>query len=165
MEAAAVNMEYLVKGVWTALSDEEEPVQTEFIVNSDENCRPVCGDRHLLYQLFENLMRNAIKYTAGYGCITVDISPDGEYTAVSVTDTGIGISEEEIPYLFTPFFRGTRSDVKGKEGTGLGLVIAKAITSAHKGSISVQSELGKGATFIVKLPVFDPRAGNAGTIS
>ena len=105
--------------------------------------------------IFSNLLNNAVKYTAGTGCITIDISPAGEYMVVAVSDTGIGIPEEEIPHLFSPFYRGARPGVNQQEGTGLGLVIAKAITSAHEGSISAYSRPGKGATFTVKLPVYE----------
>ncbi len=155
LEASAIDMGKLIRGVWTKISEEEQPIRIDLIVNSSEGSRPVSGDAQLLQQLFENLLRNSVKFTSGPGRITVDISTDGAFAAVSVTDTGMGIPEEELPHLFSPFYRGTRAIAKRKEGSGLGLVIAKAIASAHKGTITVQSKPGEGATFSVRLPVFE----------
>ena len=157
LEAAAVDIEKIIRGVWAKISEEEQPIRIDLIVDSSENARPVSGDAQLLQQLFENLLRNSVKFTSGPGRITVDISIDGAFTVVSVTDTGMGIPEEELPHLFSPFYRGTRAIAKRKEGSGLGLVIAKAIASAHKGTIAAQSKPGEGAIFTVRLPVFEHR--------
>ena len=160
---AAIDMERLIRGIWATISEEEQPIRIDLVINNNENSRPVYGDERLLRQLFENLLRNSVKFTSGPGRITVDISPDGMFTNVSVTDTGMGIPEEELPHLFSPFYRGTRDAVKRKEGSGLGLVIAKAIASVHKGTITVQSKPGEGATFSVRLPVLENGAESDGT--
>ena len=162
LETAAVDMDKLVRDTWATISEEEQPIRIELIINNKES-RPVCGNEHLLQQLFGNLLRNSVKFTSGPGRISVDISPDGAFTVVSLTDTGMGIPEEELPHLFSPFYRGTRTNVKRKEGSGLGLVIARTIASVHKGTICVQSRLGEGATFTVRLPVLENGAESDGT--
>ncbi|MBN1685755.1 MAG: hybrid sensor histidine kinase/response regulator, partial [Spirochaetales bacterium] len=154
LDIGPIETEQLIRDVWTAVAEDEESLSSELIVNAAEHCRPVRGDRHLLHQLFENILRNAIKYSPSGGHITVDIAGNDTVNEVSITDTGIGIPEEELPHLFTPFFRGARTEVKKKEGSGLGLVIARAIVLAHGGTITAKSKPGKGTTFTVSLPVF-----------
>ena len=111
----------------------------------------VIGDRDRLIQVFANLVSNAIKYTAD-GDVGVRAGRrDGRVTVV-VHDTGTGISPEDRAQLFTKFFRSQDSAVRDAGGTGLGLVIAKAIVERHGGSIDVESEKGAGTRFTVVLP-------------
>ena len=113
----------------------------------------VLGDRNLLKQLFLNLIENAVKYNVEGGRIKVciDGSRDG-WVSVKVEDTGVGIPKEEIPKIFEKFYRVDKSRSRKVGGAGLGLSIAKWIVEAHGGRIKVESDLGKGATFVVFLP-------------
>jgi signal transduction histidine kinase len=114
----------------------------------------VIGDRDRLKQLFLNLVANAVQYTPGGGRVTLSLRLVGEWTHISVTDTGPGIPAKEIPHLFDRFYRVDRSRArKAQTGAGLGLSIAYWIAHNHGGRIEVASEVGKGTTFSVWLPL------------
>ncbi len=112
----------------------------------------IAGDPHRLRQVFENLVSNAIKFTPEGGEVTISASRDGDLAEVAVADTGIGIPAEDRGRLFERMFRAREAERRHIQGTGLGLTIVKAIVDAHGGTITVDSDIGKGATFAVKLP-------------
>ena len=112
----------------------------------------VYGDAFLLDQAFSNLVENAIKYTPKGGKVTVTTEEKEGTVLVIVSDTGIGIPEEEIPHLFERFYRVDKERSRRAGGTGLGLSITEWIIKAHKGTISVKSSTGSGSDFIVALP-------------
>jgi signal transduction histidine kinase len=121
----------------------------------------IMADEVQLEQVFTNLVSNAIKFTPRGGGIVVSCSlesmTDGEPGInVHVRDTGVGIPEEEIPHLFTRFFRASNATSAAVPGSGLGLAIAYDIVKAHRGDVAVSSELGRGTTITVKLPVSGP---------
>jgi signal transduction histidine kinase len=112
----------------------------------------ISGDGRRLVQVFSNLVSNAIKYTPrGEVGIRAAASPGG--VEVTIHDSGIGLNPEEQTQLFTRFFRGRSPVVTEAGGTGLGLVIAKAIIERHEGTIKVESHVGQGSRFMVTLPV------------
>lgn len=109
------------------------------------------GDPRLLRHLIQNLLSNAIKYSASNSTVHFIIRQEGHQIVIEVRDTGIGIPAEDIPRLFTPFFRASNT---GKiKGTGLGLSIIKEFVEIHGGSITVSSVVDKGTTFTVYLPL------------
>ncbi len=116
----------------------------------------VWADRERLAQLVWNLVSNAIKFTPAGGAVTARTFVDGEDVAIQVEDTGIGIPKLEQDRLFQRFFRSSTATQQAIPGTGLGLVISKAIAEAHGGRIDVRSDAGEGTCFTVRLP-FDPR--------
>ncbi|MFQ5736592.1 MAG: sensor histidine kinase [Thermodesulfobacteriota bacterium] len=118
-------------------------------------CAPavVTGDTVRLSQLFFNLIDNAIKYTPGGGRVDLSLDVDGHDAIVKVKDTGLGVSEQDIPYLFDRFYRANKARSGDEGGAGLGLSICKEIAVAHGGSISVESAPGQGSTFITRLPL------------
>jgi len=111
------------------------------------------GNRSSIEAMFINLVSNAIKYTFPDGQISVDLRKNAQYLQLKVSDTGIGIEDKDIPRIFDKFYRVRSERTKNISGTGLGLSIVKSVVDAHHGSISVESEVGKGTTFIVLLPV------------
>lgn len=113
----------------------------------------VLGDRDRLKQALLNLVDNAIKYTPPGGQVTLSLRKDEEWVAVSVQDTGIGIAAENIPHLFERFYRVDKARSRDAGGTGLGLAIAKSVVEAHNGKLTVESQLGKGSTFTIWLPL------------
>jgi signal transduction histidine kinase len=115
----------------------------------------VWADRERLAQLLGNLVSNAIKFTPPSGTITVRTFERDSEAVIEVEDTGIGIPEGEQERLFQRFFRSSTATEQAIPGTGLGLVISKAIAEAHGGSIAVRSDAGAGTTFTVRLP-FEP---------
>jgi signal transduction histidine kinase len=115
-----------------------------------ETLPSIVGDRGRLLQLFSNLIGNAIKFTDAGGRVELSARREEDEILISISDTGQGIPEEELPRIFDRFWQADR---KGRQGTGLGLTIAKGIVEAHDGTIEVTSEVGVGSTFFVSLPI------------
>ena len=110
----------------------------------------VIGDRDRLVQLFSNLIGNAIKFTPSGGSITLGACLDDGVVRFSVADTGVGLSSEALGHVFDRFWQADRAS---RAGAGLGLAIVKGIVDAHRGSVSVTSEEGRGTTFQFTIPV------------
>lgn len=110
------------------------------------------GDAALLRRLLSNLLDNAAKYSEAPAPVTLALRAEGADLVLEVRDRGMGIAPDDLPRLFTPFFRTDRSRERGSGGTGLGLALARRIAEAHGGAISVESAPGAGATFRVRLP-------------
>ena len=108
------------------------------------------GDNRMIQRMLSNLLDNAVKYTPAGGSVTVSVSETEEQVSISVQDTGIGISEDDLPHVFERFYRGDQS--RSQAGIGLGLSLARAIARAHGGEITVTSALNQGSTFTVTLP-------------
>jgi signal transduction histidine kinase len=115
------------------------------------------ADRDKISQVLVNLISNALKYTNNNGQVTITAADSGDNTTIAVSDTGIGISEEDLPYIFERFYRADKSRNRTTGGSGIGLTIAKAIVEAHKGSISAAGKLNEGTVFTVVLPKKDNR--------
>lgn len=115
----------------------------------------VRADKVRIGEVLSNLLANAINYTNPHGKVTVMVEAKGSEVWTSVTDTGLGIPKEAMEHLFTKFFRVSKGLTydQNSHGTGLGLYISKAIVEMHKGRIWVNSELGKGSTFVFALPL------------
>lgn len=109
-------------------------------------------DRDKIVQVFYNLISNAIKYTPIGGTIRLSVSGDKEHVVISVSDTGIGISQEDLPHIFERFYRADKSRTRDTGGAGIGLAVVKSIVNAHHGSVKVTSAPGKGSEFIIYLP-------------
>lgn len=110
-------------------------------------------DLDRLRQVFHNLVENALRYTPSGGSILLRLEATPGKARLQVRDTGIGIPAEDVPYIFERFFRSDRARRAYSGGSGLGLSIARWIVEAHKGTLSVESEVGKGSTFTVMLPL------------
>lgn len=117
----------------------------------------IVGDRDRLKQVLLNLVDNAIKYTVPGGKVTLSLMKEDGWVKLAVQDTGIGIAAENIPNLFDRFYRVDKARARDAGGTGLGLAIAKAVVEAHNGRITVESQLGKGSTFTVWLPLAETK--------
>ncbi|MDO4491629.1 MAG: HAMP domain-containing sensor histidine kinase [Lachnospiraceae bacterium] len=109
------------------------------------------GNKELMQHLWLNLIGNAVKFTSSGGEISVEVKPERETIQVLIADTGEGMDQHTLEYLFDPYFQGDSSH--SGQGLGLGLSICSRITALCGGSISVQSKLGEGSCFTVTLPV------------
>jgi signal transduction histidine kinase len=116
----------------------------------------VNGDEARLRELFMNLLDNAIRYTPAPGTVSVSFRREGQMAVVAITDTGIGIPAEDIPFIFERFYRVDKSRSRAEGGSGLGLAICRHIAEAHGGKIEVESQVGAGSTFSVWLPLQSP---------
>jgi signal transduction histidine kinase len=110
----------------------------------------VPGDTTRLQRAIANLLDNAVNYTNVGGKVTVSFEQMQKQVKISVTDTGIGIDEKELPHIFDRFYRADRS--RSTSGNGLGLSLAQTIVHAHKGKIVVESTPAKGSTFTILIP-------------
>ena len=119
-------------------------------LQNEEPLPLINADVHKLRRVFTNLLDNALKFSEKKGTITVTTEETATEVIVKVGDEGIGISSDELPYIFDTFHRG--SGTEKKKGFGLGLAGVKTIIEAHRGHVRVDSELGKGTVFAVVLP-------------
>jgi two-component system sensor histidine kinase BaeS len=117
----------------------------------------VAGDRGRLDQIVANLLSNALRYTDEGGRVTVTVTEAGGQAVLEVADTGVGIPPEDVPRVFTRFWRGERSRSRATGGAGIGLSIVKELVGAHGGRVAVDSEVGKGSMFTVSIPALDER--------
>ncbi|RLA94358.1 MAG: hypothetical protein DRG25_02715 [Deltaproteobacteria bacterium] len=122
---------------------EVETPETPLIISEVE------GD---MEKLFTNLIGNAVKYTASNGKVSVRIGIEDKSIKIVVSDTGIGISSEDLPHVFEEFYRAKNARMLEREGTGLGLPIVKRIVERYDGKISVESEPNKGTIFTIIFP-------------
>lgn len=106
-------------------------------------------------QVVDNVIGNAVKYNVDAGRVEVGVTADVDHAWIVVRDYGTGISAEELPRLFERFFRADAVRKTTTHGSGLGLSISRDIVRAHGGEITVQSEIGKGSTFVIRLPLFE----------
>ncbi|SDY60898.1 two-component system, OmpR family, sensor histidine kinase ResE [Evansella caseinilytica] len=110
------------------------------------------GDEDRIEQVLTNLIDNAIRHTSEDGSVTLRVEPYHNGVKIDVKDTGSGIPEEDLPFVFERFYKADKARTRGRSGTGLGLAIVKNIVEAHHGKVSAHSKLGEGTTFSVFLP-------------
>lgn len=118
--------------------------------------RPVAtvwGNFTALEEMFLNFIKNAVNHTQAGGSITLSVKEEGDHVLAAISDTGNGISHEDLPHIFEPFFKGTNG-ARRKGGIGLGLTIVREIAKLHEAKITVESEVGKGTTFFVRFPKY-----------
>jgi len=118
----------------------------------------IAADPQLLHRALSNLVLNAMDAMPNGGTLTLRTRPAGDAVTIEVSDTGSGLSPEECDRIFTPYYTSKQ------HGTGLGLAIVQSVVSDHQGKISVRSEAGHGATFLIELPSnLDKLSASAGS--
>ncbi len=145
------NLADLVRSVVSQLSPKAKEKSIELRCTAPDDV-PVMGSSSEMTQVVLNLVDNAINYTAA-GAVEVRLVTEGDSIKLTVKDTGIGIAEEHQGRIFERFYRVDSGRSRATGGTGLGLSIVRHIVESHDGSIKVESELNKGSTFVVTLPV------------
>ena len=130
--------------------------QTELTLHTEiaSHLPPVRGSYNYMRRVLDNLLGNAIKFTPEEGTITVRVSREGERIALEVSDTGAGIPPDQQEHIFERFYQVDGSASRRHGGVGLGLALVKEIVEAYGGSVTVKSQVGKGSTFTVRLPIF-----------
>ena len=127
-----------------------EGVRISHKISEDIN---VLADHRLMNQVVINLLSNAIKFTGTGGAITVEsFCDESDCCSIKVSDTGIGIAEENIAKIFEPFMQVESAKIRTQDGLGLGLPLVKRIMDLHGGEVNIESTLGKGTTVTVTLP-------------
>jgi two-component system phosphate regulon sensor histidine kinase PhoR len=143
----------LVFPIIDLLKGEADQKNVSIEVSFQDPLPPIQADKSDLEKLITNLLNNAIKYNSCNGFVRITGKREGPYFCLRVQDQGIGISSKDLPYIFNDFYRADNPVTKKIPGTGLGLTIVKKIVDSHLGRIEVESELGKGSTFTVLLPL------------
>jgi len=147
-----VDLGEVAEDVWRSLQRMAEEKGLKFSLARDGEV-PVWGDRDRLRQLVVNLVDNALKYTPSGGEVVLKVGRQDALALLSVKDTGEGIPPEDQERVFERFYRVDKARSREKGGTGLGLSICKWIAEAHGGRIWLKSEIGRGSTFTVELPL------------
>lgn len=149
MHFAPQNIHELIEGVSERFAPTFEQGGKRFTVDCPDEHFTAIIDKEAVTKVVSNLLTNANKYTKDDVRLSCGIEPDGEHFRIVVSDNGVGIREEDRKRIFEPFFQA----MDNKPGTGIGLNIVKNIVDLHHGIISLDSEVGKGTTFTVVLPV------------
>jgi signal transduction histidine kinase len=129
----------------------------DFIATVPDGPIPIQADADALRRALLILMDNAVKYTPKGGSVKVKAETEDGFAVVSVSDTGIGIADQDRVHIFDRFWRADRARSREQGGAGLGLSIAKWVLDMHGGSIDIESELGKGSVFHLRVPLDRPR--------
>jgi cell cycle sensor histidine kinase DivJ len=140
----------------------------DLVTVAPENLPQLVGDAKAFKQIVLNLVSNAIKFTERGGTVTVAAEADRSRLTVRVTDTGVGISPEDIKRIGDPFFQAGKTYQRRHEGTGLGLSIVKSLVALHGGEMSLQSKIDEGTTVTIMLPlspVTEQRVDNVATLT
>jgi len=147
-----VDIVKVIKSVLTIFEKKIKEKNLYIKIDLNGNIPLIEGDSYKIEEMFINLIDNGIKYTEKGG-ITISIKKEGEFLKIFVQDTGIGIPNKDIPRIFERFYVVDKSRSRKLGGTGLGLSIVKHIVMNHNGKIEVESEVNKGTTFIISIPV------------
>jgi signal transduction histidine kinase len=148
-----MSIESVVQAVAEAERYTFDEKNIEFTVNVNGAIPRIMGDERRLHWALSNLVDNACKYTQEGGKAWLTLSADEDAVKIQVKDTGVGISPEDQPHLFTRFYRVSLERTVDVRGQGVGLYVAKAIIEGHGGTIELESALGQGSTFTVTLPL------------
>ncbi len=127
----------------------------EIATSISDRLTPISGDDLSLSEALTNIIGNAVKYSHDGSRVTVKAEEEADAILITIRDEGVGIAKEDLPHIFEGFYRG-KSGQAAASGHGIGLAVSRQIIEAHHGSIAVESEPGKGTTFIVRLPKLSP---------
>lgn len=153
LEESQLDARELLRSMRDLFTPAFQEKQVELIVEQGDQPVLFKGDRDKLVQILTNVINNALKYTPNAGTVTLSDVSKGNMVGFLIKDEGLGISEQDLPHIFERFFRGDKSRDRKTGGVGVGLSIVKALVEAHKGTIHVESEPGKGTAFTILFPL------------
>jgi PAS domain S-box-containing protein len=157
LQREPVALERLLHACLIQFEDDAEQMGVRLETDIQEDLPPLFADRRYLAQVISNLVSNALKFSEGGGRVAIQARGAGAHCLMSVSDEGPGIAPQDLARIFDRFYQADSTDSRRQNGTGLGLTIAREFVRAHGGDIWAESETGKGATFFVALPLFEPR--------
>ncbi len=150
-----VDLRKLAEGSMELLAMQASKGSVEMVLTVPETSVMVTADPDELGKVIDNLASNAVKYTLPGGSVRLEVAVEGDHAVVLCADTGLGISLADQVHLFSAFHRSSNPEALSIPGTGLGLAISRRIAQMHGGEIQVSSELGKGSTFRLRLPLLE----------
>lgn len=150
----------LVHGCCDLLQLKAEQAGIRLVRDVPADLPELVADGRACKQILINLLSNAVKFTAAEGRIVVSVRRDGDRLAFSISDTGIGIAESDLPRLGEPFFQAGSAYTRSHDGTGLGLSVVRGLVGLHNGELTIESAVGEGTLVTVRLPI-DCRNGKA----
>lgn len=154
LEMSSVDIGALLRNVIERFRLQAERAGVDLQLNIPDSLPTLMGDGDRLAQVFNNLLENALKFTPAGGQVTLSAAETGVDMKISVADTGRGVPQEALPHLFDRFYQVDPSRAGGENhGAGLGLAIVQEIVQAHGGRIDIHSEVGRGTTFVIHLPL------------
>jgi two-component system phosphate regulon sensor histidine kinase PhoR len=151
-EPEPIDVAGLAQDAWEGTRNGSPASPVTFAIEVGPGAETLVADPDAFHQVLTNLMENALRYTPPGGCIICRSTVDGPGVAVSLADSGSGISPEHLPRIFERFYRSDPSRSRDEGGTGLGLAIVKHLVEAHGGRVSAQSERGKGTIITCWFP-------------
>ncbi len=159
IEPRSIDLRTVIEAAIEAVRPSFEAKEIQFEMVMDSKTCPVSGDANRLQQIFWNLFCNAVKFTPAKGKVRVELKRCKPRITISVTDSGIGIKPEFVPYIFDRFRQADGSTTRAHGGLGLGLSIVKHLVELHEGSVEVESEgQDRGTTFTVSFPLASTRS-------
>ena len=159
LDVRRVDLQKLLTTLESSFSVLAAQREIAFSVNHGENLPAmVLWDEDRINEVLGNLISNAFKFTPRRGNVAIAVVRSADRVTITVQDSGAGISADQLPHIFDKFYQADNQAQAATKGTGLGLAIAKEIVEAHGGVITVESEVGRGTTFVVTLPVEPPVA-------
>ena len=153
VEREPVELPAVIHRAAEVLSDAARERQVRIELDVDEEVPPVSGDPEGIERLVINLLDNAVKYNRPEGTVSLRLSQADGHALLEVSDTGIGIPQDALARIFERFYRVDKGRSRDEGGTGLGLAIVKHVAQTHGGQVEVESRIGKGSTFRVRLPL------------
>lgn len=148
-----VNVAELLADVQTSFILQAEEAGVKLLIDIEDESLSINVDAGRLDQVLGNLVANALRYTSADDSIYLKANSNSEGVCILVADEGQGINPEDVPFIFDRFYRRDKSRSREEGGSGLGLTIARQLIQLHNGTIKVESELEKGTTFIINLPL------------
>ncbi|TXH39262.1 MAG: PAS domain S-box protein [Rhodospirillaceae bacterium] len=152
LDCQAVSVDALAAGSTRLMEGLAKDRNVHLCVEVMPDCRQVFGDERAIKQMIINLLSNALKFTPASGTVTLQFAVDGAGAAITVTDTGIGMTENDIEKALDPFGQVDGEIARQHQGTGLGLPLVKVMAEVHGGSLEIESEPGRGTTMRIRLP-------------
>jgi signal transduction histidine kinase len=152
VKSEPIEMAEFLKGLASAARQVAVDKRLRLETHVDADVGTVIGDRDKLEKIVLNLVFNALKFTPSGGRVTLSANKDDEFYVLRVEDTGMGISEKNLPHVFDRFWQADGSSKRKYQGVGIGLALVKELIEMQHGQVTVQSQEGKGTTFTVRLP-------------
>ncbi|MCZ7604397.1 MAG: response regulator [Melioribacteraceae bacterium] len=152
-EIESLNIDEILRSTVQLLEIEANKRNLSIVINIEDNLPNLKADHGEITRIFTNIISNAVKYNKENGTIKIDTHANGNYLITRISDTGIGLREEEKANMFQEFYRAKNEHTRGISGTGLGLTIVKQIVDSYHGKIEFESEYERGTTFTIYLPI------------